>query len=404
MKKIPFSPPYIDQGVYDEVRKTLESGWITTGPKVKEFERALAERLGRDEVIPVNSWTSGAILALKWLGLKEGDEVILPAYTYAATALAVIHAGGKPIIVDVKEDFNIDSEKVKEALTKRTKCIIGVDFGGYPANYPSLFELLKSGSAQEKFVAENEVQNTLGRPMILADAAHSFGASRNGILAGSMADVTVFSFHAVKNLTTAEGGAIVLNLPTTFDAGKTLKWFQLMCLNGQTKSALEKSQGGNWKYDIVLPGLKINLPDVLAAIGLAQLSQYDGMVNARKKIFDRYVGFFGDKPWTITPNEYWTDGEPSFHLYPLRLEGFTEEKRDCLIDHLNENGVASNVHFIPLSQLTLFKEMGYAIEDHPKANELYRSMISLPIYPGLSETDQDYVLDCIQEGVLKILG
>jgi len=289
-------------------------------------------------------------------------------------------------------------------VTEKTKCIIGVDFGGYPADYTKLYELLETGETKEKFIAENEIQKTLGRPMILADAAHSIGASRNGVAAGSMADISVFSFHAVKNLTTAEGGAIVLNLPTRFEIKETYKWFQLMTLNGQTKSALEKSEGGNWKYDIVLPGLKINLPDVLAAIGLAQLKQYDNIAKRREEIFDRYVEFFDDKSWSISPNVFWRDGKPSYHLYPLRLKGFTEGQRDLLIEYLNENGVASNVHFIPLSRLTLFMEMGYSKEDHPIANKLYKSMISLPIYPNLSEDDQDYVLECIEKGVLKLIG
>lgn len=402
MKKIPFSPPFINQTVLDEVNQTLESGWITTGPKVKEFEKALAEFIGIKEVIPVNSWTSGAILSLKWLELEKDDEVIVPAYTYAATALAVIHAGGKPVIVDVQEDFSIDPKKVAEALSSKTKAVIGVDYGGWPADYLEIDTVLEDRA--KIFEPKNEIQKKLGRPLLLADAAHSLGAERNEQKAGHMADISVFSFHAVKNLTTAEGGAIVLNLPDEFDPAETYRWFQLMTLNGQTKNALEKSIGGNWKYDIVLPGLKINLPDVLAAIGLAQLKHYDEILKTRKAIFDRYVEFFKGKEWSITPEASWSDGEPSCHLYPFRLTSPDESKRDELVEFLNQNGIASNVHFIPLPRLSLFKEMGFDISDFPVANRLFSSMISLPIYPSLTSSDQDYVLEKIEEGAKKILS
>ncbi len=402
MKKIPFSPPFISQSVIDEVNQTLESGWITTGPKVKAFEEALALRLGIKEVIPVNSWTSGAILTLKWLNLKEDDEVIVPAYTYAASALAVIHAGGRPVIVDVMDDFSIDPEEIRKALTPKTKAIMGVDYGGWPADYKPIYQLVEESGINFEMRGEN--QQRLGRPLIMADAAHSIGAERNGVDAGKMADISVFSFHAVKNLTTAEGGAIVLNLPDDFDKQETHRWFKLMTLNGQTKNALEKSQGGNWKYDIVLPGLKINLPDVLAAIGLAQLNEYDHILSMRKEIFQRYLDFFRGKVWTITPEDIWKNGTPSYHLYPLRLKDFKESQRDQIVDQLTEKGIASNVHFIPLPRLSLFREMGFRIEDYPVADQLYQSMISLPIYPGLTREDQEYVLEHIEAAVLKVLS
>ncbi len=386
----------------DEVNQTLESGWITTGPKVKAFEEALASRLGIKEVIPVNSWTSGAILTLKWLNLKEDDEVIVPAYTYAASALAVIHAGGRPVIVDVMDDFSIDPEEIQKALSPKTKAIMGVDYGGWPADYDPIYRLVAESGINFEMRGEN--QERLGRPLIMADAAHSIGAERNGVDAGKMADISVFSFHAVKNLTTAEGGAIVLNLPGDFDKQETHRWFKLMTLNGQTKNALEKSQGGNWKYDIVLPGLKINLPDVLAAIGLAQLNEYDRILSMRKEIFDRYLEFFRGKDWTITPEDIWKNGTPSYHLYPLRLKDFKESQRDQVVDQLTENGIASNVHFIPLPRLSLFKEMGFSIADYPMADKLYQSMISLPIYPGLTGEDQEYVLEHIETAVSKVLS
>lgn len=386
----------------DEVNQTLESGWITTGPKVKAFEEALASRLGIKEVIPVNSWTSGAILTLKWLNLKEDDEVIVPAYTYAASALAVIHAGGRPVIVDVMDDFSIDPEGIRKALSPKTKAIMGVDYGGWPADYEPIYRLVAESGINFEMRGKN--QERLGRPLIMADAAHSIGAERNGVDAGKMADISVFSFHAVKNLTTAEGGAIVLNLPGDFDNQETHRWFKLMTLNGQTKNALEKSQGGNWKYDIVLPGLKINLPDVLAAIGLAQLNEYDHILSMRKEIFHRYLDFFRGREWTITPEDIWKNGTPSYHLYPLRLKDFKESQRDQVVDLLTENGIASNVHFIPLPRLSLFKEMGFSIADYPVADKLYQSMISLPIYPGLTREDQDYVLEHIETAVLKVLS
>ena len=279
--KIPFSPPYIDDSVISEVVDSLKSGWITTGPKVKALEEEIGKLSGAQRVLCVNSWTSGAILVLRWLGLKPGDEVIVPAYTYSATAMAVLWAGGKPVMVDSGEDFNISVEAIRRAVTPRKKAIIPVDIAGFPCDYKSIMALVEEPERKAMFAATSDVQQQLGRILVLSDSAHSIGAHYEGRRSGSETDIAVFSLHAVKNITTAEGGAICLNMPAPFDNDELYAKMRLMTLNCQTKDAFTKSKAGGWRYDIVGQGMKVNMADVNAAIGLAQIRQYHKLLAER---------------------------------------------------------------------------------------------------------------------------
>ena len=289
--KIPFSPPFIDEDVIAEVVDTLRSGWITTGPKVVQLETLVRDILDVRKAVCVNSWTSGAMLAFKWLGIGPGDEVIIPAYTYAATALAVLHTGATPVFVDILDDFTVDPKRIRAAITTKTKAILAVDIGGLPCRYDEIRECLLDGDVIKNFASSNEVQKMFGRPVIIADAAHSLGAMYKGASAALAADITIFSLHAVKNVTTAEGGIICFSLPAPFDNETVYQWMKLNSLNGQTKDAFSKQKVGDWKYDIVSDGLKINMPDVCAAIGLAQLRKYQGsLLPARKDVFRQYAG------------------------------------------------------------------------------------------------------------------
>ncbi len=366
--KIPFSPPFIDDEVKREVMDTLNSGWITTGPKVKLLEEEVASFCGVEAALGVNSATSALMLALHWWGIKKGDEVIIPAYTYCATALAVMHVGGTPVMVDVDEDFNIDVKKIAEAITAKTKAIITVDLAGWPCDYDAINGLINDEEVKKKFVAANDEQKALGRLLVMADAAHSIGAIYKNKKSGTLADITVFSFHAVKNVTTAEGGMICLNMPQPFNNKEIYSTFRLWSLNGQTKDAFSKTVSGGWKYDIVYPGFKINLPDVLAAIGLAQFRKYKGnLLVERKRVFDIYDTSFAEHEWAILPPFHKIDCSSSFHIYPLRIKDATETQRDEIIDSISKKGVSVNVHFRPLPTLSIFKEMGFNIEDYPRS-------------------------------------
>lgn len=394
--KISFSPPYVDQDVIHEVTDSLESGWITTGPKVKQLETEISGLIGIENILCVNSATSGLMLALKWFGVQAGDEVIVPAYTYAATALAVYHIGAKPVLVDVRDDFTIDPLAVKRAITDRTKAVIPVDIAGYPADYDSIKSVIEEGDALKHFKPINAKQEKLGRILILSDAAHSLGARYKGLPMGHSADLTVFSFHAVKNITTAEGGAIALNLPSGFDLGKEYAEMRLMSLNGQTKDAYTKTKAGGWKYDIVLGGLKVNMPDVLAAIGLAQIRKYSKfLLPERKRVAKAYANLLKPYDWAILPTLEDDNTETSYHIYPLRIKNITENQRDMIIEEISRNKVAVNVHFIPLPMLSFFREMGYSIADFPIAYRNYACEISLPIYPQLDNSKVQIVVETL---------
>lgn len=401
--KIPFSPPYIDDSVISEVIDSLRSGWITSGPKVKALEEEIKTFSGAKEVLCVNSWTSGAIMMLRWLGVKEGDEVIVPAYTYSATALAVLHAGAKPVMVDSGLDFNISVEAIRKAITPRTKAIIPVDIAGFPCDYDRIMELVNEPDVQKMFQVESLVQKTLGRILVMNDAAHSLGAyySKNQ-RTGCETDIAIFSLHAVKNVTTAEGGAICLNLPAPFDNDELYKELRMMSLNCQTKDAFSKSKAGGWRYDIVGFGMKINMADVNAAIGLAQIREYPKLLKERKRVFNAYSKAFSTCDWAIVPPAIDGAKESSYHIYALRVKGFTEEQRDRMIDEIAKHEVAVNVHFIPMPMLSFFKSIGYDIKNYPQAYENFKCEISLPIYPQLDDEKVDFIIKVVKTAYLSV--
>lgn len=395
--KIPFSPPYIDDSVINEVVDSLRSGWITSGPKVKALEEEIKTFSGAKEVLCVNSWTSGAIMMLRWLGVKADDEVIVPAYTYSATALAVLHAGAKPVMVDSGQDFNISVDAIRKAITPRTKAIIPVDIAGFPCDYDKIMQLVNEPEIRAVFHAESDVQEKLGRILVMNDAAHSLGAyySKNQ-RTGCETDVAIFSLHAVKNVTTAEGGAICLNLPSPFDNSELYKELRMMSLNCQTKDAFSKSKAGGWRYDIVGLGMKVNMADVNAAIGLAQIREYPELLKERKRVFNTYTEAFKDCGWAIVPPSVEGEKESSYHIYALRIKDFTEEQRDWMIDEIAKSEVAVNVHFIPMPMLSFFKSLGYDIKNYPQAYENFKSEISLPIYPQLDEGKLDFIIQTVK--------
>ena len=403
MKAIPFSPPYIDEDVISEVLDSLNSGWITSGPKVKALEEEISKLCDVDYSVCVNSWTSGAILVMKWLGLEKGDEVIIPAYTYTATAQAILNCGATPVLVDVNDDFTIDVDQIAAKITSKTKAIIPVDIAGLPCDYNSINNLVNHPKVKDLFTPTSEIQDKLGRILVISDAAHSIGASYNNKKVGSLTDITVLSFHAVKNITTAEGGAICINLPNNFDAKEVYQTMKLWTLNGQTKDAFTKSQAGGWRYDIILPGLKVNLPDISAAIGLAQIRKYSKtLLSLRKSIANYYETYFKKTDWAILPTLKDEKRESCYHLYPLRIKNFSESQRDAMIREVSKRGVAVNVHFIPLPMLTLYSDMGYKIEDYPNSFKQYSGEISLPIYPQLSIEEVAYICKSIEEAYLEV--
>ena len=403
--KIPFSPPYIDEAVINEVVDSLRSGWITSGPKVKALEEEIRVFSNAQEVLCVNSWTSGAIMMLRWLGVTEEDEVIVPAYTYSATALAVLHAGAKPVMVDSGEDFNISVEAICKAITPRTKAIIPVDIAGFPCDYDRIMKLVKEPEVQSLFQVASPVQEKLGRILVMNDAAHSLGAyySKNQ-RTGCETDVAIFSLHAVKNVTTAEGGAICLNLPEPFDNTELYKELRMMSLNCQTKDAFSKSKAGGWRYDIVGLGMKINMADVNAAIGLAQIREYPKLLEERKRVFNAYSEAFADCDWAVLPPSIVGEKESSYHIYALRIKDFTEEQRDRMIDEIAKSEVAVNVHFIPMPMLSFFSSLGYDIKNYPQAYENFKGEISLPIYPQLDEEQLNFIINVVKAAYITVAG
>ena len=403
---IPFSPPRIDQKVIDEVVDTLKSGWITTGPKTKEFERRLTAYCGNKATLAVNSNTVGLEVVLRWFGVQEGDEVIVPAYTYCATANVIVHCGAKPVMVDVNaDDFDVCLEKVREAITDKTKVIMPVDLGGMPCAYDELFVLVESEEVKTLFQAKTEEQGKLGRILILSDSAHSIGAEYKGRKAGSLADVSVFSFHAVKNLTTAEGGAIMLNLPEPFDNEDVYRYLCTYTLHGQNKDALAKTKKGAWRYDVLVSGFKGNMTDIMASIGLVELSRYeDDTLHYRKCIYDQYTDAFSRYGWAELPIYETEDRKSSYHVYCLRVKGITEQQRDEIIQRIFDRDVSVNVHFQPLPLLSAFKNKGYKIEDYPVAYDNYCREISLPVWYGLSEEMVKTVIDAVICSVEEVLA
>jgi dTDP-4-amino-4,6-dideoxygalactose transaminase len=402
---IPFSPPRIDQKIIDAVTEALKSGWITTGPKTKEFERQISTYCGVQKTVCVNAWTNGMEVMLRWLGIQEGDEVILPAYTYCASANIVLHCGATPILVDINEkDFNVSLGAIKKAITSRTKAIMGVDISGYPCDYDAMYELVNESKVLAQFIPSNEVQKKLGRIAVLSDAAHSFGARYKNKKAGALADISVFSFHAVKNLSTAEGGAICLNLPKPFDNEEIYKEICIKILHGQSKDALAKTQKGNWQYDVLEPGYKCNMTDIQAAIGLVELQRYDQeYLERRKKIFKLYDSAFVGEKWAILPEYISAVRESSYHLYLLRIKNATETQRNEIMKHIFDADVSVNVHFQPLPLLTAYKQLGYKMADYPNAWEAYQNEITLPVYFDLTNENVENIAQAVKLAVAKVL-
>lgn len=402
---IPFSPPRIDDKTIEEVNKALLSGWITTGPRTREFEQRIASYCGVKKVLCVNSASAGLELALRWFGVQAGDEVILPAYTYAATANVVIHCGATPVMVDSnKDDFNINVEAVRQAVTPRTKVIMPVDIGGMPCDYQALHKLVNTPGVKQMFTPRSDNQRTLARIMILSDSAHSIGGVYHGRKTGALADISVFSFHAVKNLTTAEGGAVCLNLPDCFSLEEIYKQLNIKSLHGQTKDAFSKMQIGNWEYDIVEAGQKCNMTDIAAAIGLVELARYeDDMLVKRKTIFDAYSAAFAQEPWAELPLYHTADRISSCHLYLLRIKNIGIEERNAIIDYIFRQEVAVNVHYKPLPLMTYYKHLGYNMNHYPVAYDNYCREISLPVYYNLSHSDIKTVINAVKAAVNKVL-
>jgi dTDP-4-amino-4,6-dideoxygalactose transaminase len=401
---IPFSPPRIDQKIIDEVVDTLKSGWITTGPKTKRFEKELSTYSGAQATLCLNSATAGLEIILRWFGVKEGDEVILPAYTYSATANVVVHCGATPVFVDVNaSDFNINPDEIRKAITPRTKVIMPVDFGGWPCDYDTINAI--AAESKSLFVAESDNQKLLGRIIVLSDAAHSIGGIYKGKKTGSLTDVSVFSFHAVKNLTTAEGGAVALNLPAPFNNQEIYAKLCISTLHGQNKDALAKMQKGNWKYDIVEAGYKCNMTDIMAAIGLVELARYDQDTLAkREKIMDQYNWTLSAYPWAELPTVRTADSFSSCHLYPLRIKGITEQQRDEIVQKIFDRDVSVNVHFIPVPMMSFYKSMGYDIKNYPVTYKNFSREISLPVFYDMTDEMVKTVIDAVVRSVIDVVG
>lgn len=395
---IPFSPPDITEREIEEVVEALKSGWITTGPKTKEFERRITEYCGSDKTVCLSAATTALEMTLRLLGIGKGDEVIVPAYTYTATCSVICHVGATPVMVDSQKDKQeMDYELMSNAITDKTKVIIPVDIAGILCDYDKIFEIIES--KQEMFTADNDIQKVFDRIIIVADCAHGFGAVQNNKKAGNIADFTCFSFHAVKNLTTAEGGAVTWKNHAGLDSEKIYKKYQILSLHGQTKDALEKTQRGSWEYDILLPAYKCNMTDVQAGIGLAQIERYDSMLKRRHEIIEKYEnGFAGSK--LITPVHTTESSKSSGHLYLARIKDATLEDRNEIIIKMEERGVSTNVHYKPLPLLTAYKNLGFDIDDYPNAYNLFKNEISLPIYSTLTDEEVEYII----ENLLDILN
>lgn len=391
-KKIPFSPPDMTYAEVEEVKESILSEWITTGPRTKEFENMIAMCCGTNKVVCLNSATACMEMILRVLGVGPDDEVITSAYTYTATASVTCHVGAKVVMVDTAPDsFEIDYSKLADAITPRTKAILPVDLAGVVCDYDKIFAAVKS--KKDIFVPANDIQKAFGRVVVLADAAHAFGAKWHGKMCGEIADFTSFSFHAVKNLTTAEGGALTWRPVEGMDDEWIYKQFQLLSLHGQNKDALTKTQLGAWEYDIVAPNYKCNMTDIMAAIGLAQLKRYPEMLYRRRQIIERYDAALeaSEIPVRVL-NHYGDEHSSSGHLYLVRLLGKTLEQRNEVINRMAERGIACNVHYKPLPMMTAYKNLGFDINDYPNAYNQFVNEITLPLHTKLTDEDIDYVI------------
>ena len=390
-RNILFSPPDISELEIKEVADALRSGWITTGPRTKELERKIAKFCEVDRAVCLNSQTACAEMALRILGIGEGDEVIVPSYTYTASASVVYHVGAKIVFVDVQKDsLEMDYEKMAEAITERTKAIIPVDLAGIPCDYDKIFAIVEN--KKHLFKPNNDIQKAIGRIAICADAAHAFGASWKGRKVGSIADFTSFSFHAVKNLTTAEGGALTWRNIEGIDNEDIYHQLQLFSLHGQSKDALAKTQLGAWEYDIKGPWYKCNMTDILAGVGLAQLSRYEGMLARRKEIIEKYDNAF--KALGVQTLNHYTDKyQSSGHLYLTRIPNISLEQRQEIIVKMAEAGIACNVHYKPLPMMTAYINLGFDIKDYPNSYEQFVNEITLPLHTCLTDEDVEYIIE-----------
>lgn len=400
-RDIPFSPPDITRSEIEEVIRAMKSGWITTGPRTKLLERRIAEYIGVNRAVCVNSATAAMELTLRILGIGPGDEVITSAYTYTASASIIDHVGAKIVLVDTAPDsFEMDYSKLADAITENTKVIIPVDIAGKMCDYDTIYEVVES--KRNLFKANNDIQKLFNRVIIMADAAHAFGAERKGMKAGQVADFTCFSFHAVKNLTTAEGGAVVWRNDLGLDDEWLYNQFMLYSLHGQSKDALTKSRKGDWEYDILHLGYKCNMTDILASLGLVQLDRYDSLLKRRREIVELYDSLL--KPIGIKVLDHYGENFCSTgHLYLTRIPGISEVERNEIIVKMAEDGVATNVHYKPLPMLTAYKNLGFDIKGYPNAYRQYSNEITLPLHTLLSDEDIRYVCDSLKKAIEEVL-
>lgn len=395
MRSIPFSPPDITEKEIQAVAETLRSGWITTGPKTKEFEKKVAKFLGTSISVALGSCTSALEMTLRILGIGEGDEVIVPAYTYTASAACVAHVGAKIVMVDTSpESFLIDPDKIAEAITERTKAVIPVDIAGKMCDYENIFRVVES--KKHLFKASNKIQKLFDRVIVISDSAHGFGSSRHGVMSGGMADFTAFSLHAVKTITSAEGGIATWRDVEGLDNEWLYQQYMLYSLHGQTKDALHKNLAGSWEYDIVVPGYKCNMTDIQAAIALVQLERFKEIQGRRCdiiKMYDAAMDEMGVGYLHHVNEEFVT----SCHIYLTRVPGIGHRERNEIINRMADLGVACNVHFKPLPMMSAYKNMGFNIDDYPNAYAHYKNEITLPLHTKLTDDDVNYVIDCYKK-------
>ena len=404
MKKynIPFSPPDITEDEINEVIDTLKSGWITTGPKTKELERRLSEFTTTPKTVCLNSATAALELVLRVLGIGEGDEVIVPAMTYTASCSVIYHVGAKAVIVDIQKDgHEMDYAALENAITEKTKAIIPVDLAGIPCDYDKIFEVVNA--KKSLFKANSEYQEKLGRVAVVADGAHALGSVYKGVKVGAVADFTTFSFHAVKNFTTAEGGSVTWKENPNFDDEELYKEFQIYSLHGQTKDALAKTKAGSWEYDIVIPGYKCNMTDIMASIGLVQLDRYPKLLERRVELVEQYnKAFEGTR---VVPLIHYADTyKSSGHLYITHIKGATYEQRGEIITKMAERGISCNVHYKPLPLLTAYSNLGFDIKDYPNAYDYFVNEVTLPLHTRLSDEDVKVIVENFKEIVAEVVG
>lgn len=404
MKKynIPFSPPDIIEDEINEVIDTLKSGWITTGPKTKELERRLSEFTTTPKTVCLNSATAALELVLRVLGIDEGDEVIVPAMTYTASCSVIYHVGAKAVIVDIQKDgHEMDYEALENAITEKTKAVIPVDLAGIPCDYDKIFEVVNA--KKPLFKANSEYQEKLGRIAVVADGAHALGSVYKGVKVGAVADFTTFSFHAVKNFTTAEGGSVTWKENSNFDNEELYKEFQIYSLHGQTKDALAKTKAGLWEYDIVIPGYKCNMTDIMASIGLVQLDRYPKLLERRVELVEQYnKAFEGSR---VVPLVHYTATyKSSGHLYITHIKGATYEQRGEIITKMAERGISCNVHYKPLPLLTAYSNLGFDINDYPNAYDYFVNEVTLPLHTRLSDEDVKVIVENFKEIVAEVVG